>query len=350
MRTEQFTYELPQELIAQHPCRERDQARMMVVHRGEQRIEHRCVGDLPDYVRAGDLLVVNDTRVIPARLMGKKEGTGGQVELLLIEEVEPNVWDALMRCSRRPRTGSRLVFGEGRLTAVLVEDGERGRARVRFESEQSVLEQLEEIGMPPLPPYIARKQLIEGQAAEDRDRYQTVYAREPGAVAAPTAGLHFTPDLLLRLEQMGIQRAAVTLHVGLGTFRPVAVEEVERHEMESECYRIPEETARLYDETRVAGGRVVAVGSTSVRTLETVMQERGKLVACEGRSSLFIYPPFEFKAVDVFMTNFHLPKSTLLMMVSAFGGHDLVLAAYEEAVREQYRFYSYGDCMLILQD
>ena len=348
MRTELFNYELPQKLIAQQPSVVRDRARMMVIHRADRRIEHRCVGDLPDYLRPPDLLVVNDTRVIPARLMGVKEGTGGQVELLLLEEVEPAVWDVLMRCSRRPRPGARLFFGGGRLRAVLVEDGEMGRARVRFETDTPLVEQLEALGLPPLPPYIARKQDEFNQTAEDKDRYQTVYAREPGAVAAPTAGLHFTTELLEKLEASGIRRAAVTLHVGLGTFRPVSVDAIEEHAMESERYRVTEEAARLFAESRAEGGRVVAVGSTSVRTLETVVRERGDIVACEGRSALFIYPPFEFRAVDMVMTNFHLPKSTLLMMVCAFGGHELIMQAYQEAVRKEYRFYSYGDCMLIV--
>ena len=348
MQTALFDYDLPQELIAQQPALIRDRARMMVVHRAEGRIEHRRVCDMPDYLGASDLLVVNDTRVIPARLLGVKEGTGGQVELLLLEEVESGVWDVLLRASRRPRPGARMFFGGGRLRALLVKDGEKGRARIRFETDAPLLEQLESFGLPPLPPYIARKHTPDEQIAEDRERYQTVFAREPGAVAAPTAGLHFTPELLAELESAGVRRAAVTLHVGLGTFRPVAVDRVEDHEMESERYRVGGDVAHLYAETRRNDGRVVAVGSTSVRTLETVMRDKGEMVAAEGRSSLYIYPPFEFQAVDVFMTNFHLPKSTLLMMVCAFGGQDLVMEAYRVAVQERYRFYSYGDCMLIV--
>ncbi len=348
MQTELFNFELPQTLIAQEPAAKREHARLMVVHRRDGRIEHRRVSDLPSYFAKPDVLVVNDTRVIPARLLGVKEGTGGQVELLLLEELEPGIWDVLLRCSRRPRPGARLFFGGGRLQAVLLKDGERGRAHVRFESDGPFLEQLEAIGLPPLPPYIDRKTPVSEQTAEDRARYQTVYASEPGAVAAPTAGLHFSTELLRDLDTSGVRRTAVTLHVGLGTFRPVVADEVEGHEMESERYRVPEEAARLHREARAAGGRVIAVGSTTVRTLETVIRERGAIEACAGRSALFIYPPFEFRAVDMLMTNFHLPKSTLLMMICAFGGRDLILEAYAQAVREKYRFYSYGDCMLIL--
>lgn len=348
MRTDQFDYDLPEALIAQQPALVRDQARMMVVRRDTQTIEHRRVFDLPEYLVAPDLLVVNDTRVIPARLLGVKGGTGGQIELLLLEAVEGKIWDVLMRCGRRPKPGARFFFGGGRLQAVLLEDGERGKARVRFEAQEPLLELFENIGVPPLPPYISRKGSDEGQVEADRERYQTIYASEPGSVAAPTAGLHFTPELFERLAQQGVRKSTVTLHVGLGTFRPVQADEVEAHEMESERYRVPAETAQDHRAARAAGGRVVAVGSTTVRTLETVAQQEGEVVEHEGRSSLYIYPPFEFKAIDALLTNFHLPKSTLLMMVCAFGGQNFMLEAYRTAVQEQYRFYSYGDCMLIL--
>lgn len=348
MRTDEFNYDLPDGLIAQEPARERDRARMLVVHRASGRLEHRQVSDLPGYLAAPDLLVVNDTRVIPARLLGVKEGTGGQVELLLIEEVAPHEWEVLLRCARRPRIGARMFFGGGQVRAELLAEGERGRARVRFESEHPLLEQLETIGVPPLPPYIRRGPSTDALAAHDRDRYQTVYAREPGAVAAPTAGLHFTHTLLKRLEDNGVAHATVTLHVGLGTFRPVTADEVEAHKMESERYQVPRETAARCRSAREKGGRVVAVGSTTVRTLETSWKEHGDWAPAEGRSSLYIYPPYHFHAVDAMITNFHLPKSTLLMMVCAFGGRDLVMAAYRTAVREKYRFYSYGDCMLLL--
>ncbi len=328
--------------------RERDQARLMVLHRKTGVIEHRRVCDLPDYLTPADLLVVNNTRVIPARLMGVKEGTGGQIELLLLEEVDTHVWDVLLRSGRRPPVGSRMFFGGGQLQAVLLSDHTGGHARVRFDVQGPFQDHLERIGIPPLPPYIRRKNSSEDQTQEDRDRYQTVYANEPGAVAAPTAGLHFTNELLQRLQDKGVKRTAVTLHVGIGTFRPVSSETVNAHKMESERYRFPEEAARLCRGTREACGRIVAVGSTTVRTLETVMKEQGDWIPAEGRSSLYIYPPYPFQAVDVLMTNFHLPKSTLLMMVCAFGGQEFVLEAYRLAVREKYRFFSYGDCMLLL--
>ncbi|MFH0953425.1 MAG: tRNA preQ1(34) S-adenosylmethionine ribosyltransferase-isomerase QueA [Verrucomicrobiota bacterium] len=348
MKTAEFDYELPQQLIAQHPLPERDQARMLVVHRRGGTLEHRRFIDFAGYLEPRDLLVVNNTRVIPARVMGQKADTGGRVELLLLEEIRPGTWDVLLHASRRPKPGSLLTLGSGHAAAVLLEEGERGRATVRILSERPWMEIMEEIGVPPLPPYIARQGAEPGQLAADRERYQTVYAENPGAVAAPTAGLHFTPAVLEWLERKNVRRAAVTLHVGLGTFRPVETEEVEDHHMEAERYEVSEPTARLVEDTRKNGGRIVAVGSTTARTLETVVKEHGHMAACHGRTTLFIHPPYSFKAVDVLLTNFHLPKSTLLMMVCAFGGRDLILRAYEEAVTEGYRFYSYGDCMLIL--
>ncbi len=348
MRTDQFDYVLPPELIAQQPALERDRARLMVVDRALGTFTHAQVRDLPDFLREKDLLMVNDTRVIPARIMGVKAGTGGQVEMLLLEEVASHEWTVLLRSARRPFPGTRLFFAGGRLQAVVLADEERGKARVRLECEKPVLEILEEIGTPPLPPYIQRKTTDATQVAADRDRYQTVYAQSPGAVAAPTAGLHFTPALLQRLEERGVRRAAVTLHVGAGTFRPVVADDVEAHEMEGERYTVPATAARLFRKTHRTGGRVVAVGSTTVRTLETVWREQGAITECSGRSPLYIYPPFTFQAVDVMMTNFHLPRSTLIMMVCAFGGMDLVLEAYRVAVAERYRFYSYGDAMLLV--
>ena len=348
MKTADFDFELPPELIAQHPAQRREQARMLVVRRREGTLEHRHFFDLPQYLNQGDLLVVNNTRVIPARVFGKKPVTGGKVEILLLEEIRPGTWDILLHASRRPKVGALLTLGEGQAVAVLLSDGAKGRATIKIECARPWLEVLEEIGIPPLPPYIARKQETAAQLAEDRSRYQTVYAREPGAVAAPTAGLHFTDEIFQTLEKQGVRKTEVTLHVGLGTFRPVDAENVEEHRMEPERYTIPEETAKRIEETKKAGGRVVAVGSTSVRTLETAVAEHGRVIPCSGRSSLFIYPPYPFKVVDAMLTNFHLPKSTLIMMICALAGRDLILRAYEEAVKEKYRFYSYGDCMLIL--
>ena len=350
MKASDFDYELPPELIAQEPAERRDGARMMVLHRSSGVIEHRLFTDLPGYLCAGDLLVANDTRVIPARLFGRKAkaGTGGKVEFLLLEESVPGVWDALMRSRRRPKPGEQVILGEDLAVATVLEDGEQGRVKIRVESHLPWLEVLERIGQTPLPPYIQRKDAAPERGAADRIRYQTVFAREPGAVAAPTAGLHFTPEVLGRLATNGVAHATVTLHVGIGTFRPVAVENVEDHRMDFERWQIPAETARRVAATKAGEGRVVAVGTTSVRTLESAAVRRGGFGGGEGRTDLFIYPPYEFKVVDAMVTNFHLPKSTLIMMISAFAGREFVLKAYGEAIRERYRFYSYGDCMLIL--
>lgn len=350
MRTDLFDYELPPDLIAQEPAPVRDEARLLVVHRDTGRMEHRQIHHLPEYLNPTDALVLNDTRVIPARLLGVKGGSGGRVELLLLEASHDHEWEVLMRCSRRPPVDSRLYFGGGRLQAVVLAYGEQGHARVRLESADSIGidDLLEDIGVPPLPPYITRKEVTPERQASDRERYQTIYAREPGAVAAPTAGLHFTPDLLARIDAAGVARVAVTLHVGIGTFRPVSTDSVEAHVMEEERYQLTDAAAQVLRATRARGGRIVAVGSTTVRTLETIVQEKDDLIAAEGRSSIFIYPPYTFRAVDVMMTNFHLPRSTLLMMVCALGGRELMMEAYRVAVQERYRFYSYGDAMLIL--
>lgn len=350
MRTDLFNFTLPPELIAQQPMPQRDQARLMVLNRADQSIQHRRIADLPEFLHGPDVLIVNDTKVIPARVQGRKQDTGGKVEILLLEEVAVAEWDVLMRCSRRPAPGTRLEFGAGQLVAVMIADGPRGHARLKFESDRPLLDLLEDIGQPPLPPYIHRDAAAAPTAAADpdRDRYQTIYAREPGAVAAPTAGLHFTPALFEALAAQGVHRQCVTLHVGIGTFRPVTTDQVEAHEMESERYTLPAATAQACLAARAAGGRIVAVGSTSVRTLETVAAATGTLQEHAGRSTLYIYPPYPFQAVDVMMTNFHLPQSTLVMMVSAFAGREFALHAYEVAVAEHYRFYSYGDAMLIL--
>lgn len=357
MKTSDFDYELPPELIAQSPARERDQSRMLVLHRSEERMEHRRFSDIPEYLREGDLLVINDTRVIPARVYGRKAASGGKVEILLLEETAPGTWDILLHASRRPKVGSTILFGDGLASATLIADGEKGRAVIRVESARPWLDVVAEIGEPPLPPYIKRSEVSrlragasasQGDQKSDRERYQTVYAKYPGAVAAPTAGLHFTEEIFQTLEKRGVKKTTVTLHVGLGTFRPVDAEDVEDHRMEAERYVVPEETAAAIRACKARGGRVIAVGSTSVRTLETVAAEHGEVVACSGRSSLFIRPPYEFKVVAAMLTNFHLPRSTLIMMVSALATRELILKAYTEAVRERYRFFSYGDCMLIL--
>jgi S-adenosylmethionine:tRNA ribosyltransferase-isomerase len=345
MKTSDFDYYLPENLIAQHPADRRDGSRMMVLDRATGRWEHRVFSDLPSYMKSGDIVAVNNTKVIPARIFGKKPVSGGKVEIFLLEEKEPGLWDVLLRVSRRPKPGETMEFGNGRLVATMIQDGDLGRALVRFETDRPVLEWAAELGNTPLPPYIRRNS---GSLDEDRERYQTVFARHPGAVAAPTAGLHFTPEVLATLGDKGVRRVEVTLHVGLGTFRPVSAENIEEHRMEEERYFIDEAAASAIRNSRANGGRCLAVGSTSVRTLESVAAKFGDVRADEGRTDLFITPPYPFRVADMILTNFHLPKSTLLMMMSAFAGRELVLAAYEDAVREQYRFFSYGDCMLIL--
>ncbi|MDP2991315.1 MAG: tRNA preQ1(34) S-adenosylmethionine ribosyltransferase-isomerase QueA [Kiritimatiellota bacterium] len=359
MKTSDFFYHLPPELIAQQPLPERAQARMMVIQRAGGVFDHRRVADLPAFLRPCDLLVVNDTRVIPARLYGHKIATGGRVEILLIEETAPGVWEAFLR-ARHTKPGARLELAEGQVQAEVLAVKDEGRVTLQLRHARPLLEILETDGVTPLPPYIKRARSDAQERAADRERYQTVYARNPGAVAAPTAGLHFTEALLTTLEQQGVRHAAVTLHVGPGTFKPVTVAEVEQHRMDAERYTVPEVTARLIRETRAARGRIVAVGSTVVRTLETVaaahdsvadhesVVDHGAVAASQGRSDLFIYPPYKFRVVDALLTNFHLPSSSLLMMVSALAGRELILRAYAEAIRERYRFYSYGDCMLIV--
>ncbi len=348
METDIFHYNLPRDLIAQQPASRRDQSRMLVVCRSENSIKHKLFSDFPAFLNAGDLLVVNDTRVIPARVWGRKQRSGGIVEILFLEETEPGIWSALMHASRRPKIGARIILGDGKAEAEVLADGRKGETVLKITAQRPLRDLLEEIGVPPLPPYIKREKKRTDAQQVDRERYQTVYARDPGAVAAPTAGLHFTSEILDQLEKQGIHRAAITLHVGPGTFRPVDTDRVEDFQMEPERYEVPEPTVRAIEEAGQRGGRVVAVGSTTVRTLETVAAEHGKIIPAKGRTRLFIYPPFEFKVVDALLTNFHLPKSTLLMMICAFGGMDLIMQAYHEAVKERYRFYSYGDCMLII--
>jgi S-adenosylmethionine:tRNA ribosyltransferase-isomerase len=345
MKTAEFDYNLPANLIAQHPLEDRAAARMMVLRRDTGSIEHRCVRELPCFLQSGDLLVVNDTRVIPARILGKRTDTGGKVELLLLEQCGPNVWRALCRARRRPQMGSQLTLADGRVQAEVLSLEPEGRTTVRLECRETLVDVLEEVGLTPLPPYIKRP---DGPEPADRERYQTVYATNPGAVAAPTAGLHMTTDLLDQLAARGVARTAITLHVGPGTFRPVTAELVEEHVMESERSEVSPETAEKVNRTREEGGRVIAVGTTTVRTLESAAADGGMVRTFSGRTDLFIRPPYAFKAVDCMLTNFHLPKSTLLMMISAFAGRDLIMKAYHEAVEAGYRFYSYGDCMLIL--
>ncbi|MDF7808975.1 tRNA preQ1(34) S-adenosylmethionine ribosyltransferase-isomerase QueA [Pontiellaceae bacterium B12219] len=354
MKTDLFNYDLPPELIAQHPPERRELARMMVLHRNSGTIEHRHITDIVDYLHEPDALVVNNTKVIPARIFGHKTASGGKVELLLLEEIQDGdpptpssgvtCWKVLMKASRRPKAGDSLTLCSGKATATMLYDGEQGEAVLKIESDRPLLEILDEEGVPPLPPYIARKALTPEQIENDKIRYQTVFAKNPGSAAAPTAGLHFTPELFRTLEKQGVVKAELTLHVGLGTFRPVSADIITDHEMHHERYLVTEEAAATISNARKNGGKVVAVGSTSVRTLES-LPTLGK---AEGSTNIFIYPPYEFRNVNAILTNFHLPKSTLLMMMSAFASRDLMMKAYEIAVQEKYRFFSYGDCMLIL--
>ena len=347
-KTAEFEFELPADLIAQEPLLDREAARMMVVDRAAGTLSHHHVRDLPAFLVPGDCLVLNDTRVIPARLHGHKSGTGGRVELLLLEETAPGDWDALCGSARRPKPGSRLLMAGGRLVAEVLEWREGGGVKVRLVSDEPLLQVLEEVGLPPLPPYIKRPVAPAHEVLErDRHYYQTVYAKVPGAVAAPTAGLHLTEAMLAALAARGVNRAAVTLHVGMGTFKPVKADRVCDHVMESERFVIPASEVATMARTRQVGGRLVAVGSTVVRTLESAAGFGRLPVPGSGRTGIFIYPPYPFKVVDAMLTNFHLPRSTLLMMVSALAGTELIRKAYAEAVQARYRFYSYGDCMLI---
>lgn len=360
MKTSEFDYALPPELIAQEPLAERSGSRMMVVHRSSGTLEHKHVFDLPEYLVAGDLLVVNDTKVFPARILGVRSDTGGKIELLLVEEVESgakgtgsdgkhvSTWDCFLRAGSRPIPGMRFLMANGRIKAQIVDMRGDGRVTVMLFSDFPLMEVLKNNGYAPVPPYIHRSADTEFRTDMDRKRYQTIYAAKTGAVAAPTAGLHFSEELFQVLEDMCVCRTAITLHVGPGTFKPVSAEVVKDHVMESERYVVTEDAERAVSMAKNNGRRVVAVGSTSVRTLETVHMDHGWICACSGRTSAFIYPPYEFKAVDIMLTNFHLPKSTLIMMVCAFGGMDLIMAAYREAIANEYRFYSYGDCMLVL--
>ena len=340
MTTKDFYYELPQELIAQTPLKDRTASRLLVLDRKSGEMEHRRFRDITEYLRPGDCLVMNNTRVIPARLYGVKEDTGGKIEFLLLNRIDLDTWEIILKPGKRGRKGARFVFGDGALRAEITEVKPDGNRIVRFEYEGVWEQLLDRLGEMPLPPYIKEK-------LTDKERYQTVYSKIDGSAAAPTAGLHFTEELIEQIKDMGVNTAYLTLHVGLGTFRPVSVENVEEHVMHSERYEINEETADLINRTRENGGRIIAVGTTSVRTLETAADDDGRLKAESGNTDIFIYPGYKFKAVDALITNFHLPESTLLMLVSAFAGKDKVFKAYEEAVKVKYRFFSFGDAMFI---
>jgi S-adenosylmethionine:tRNA ribosyltransferase-isomerase len=341
MKTSDFYYDLPQELIAQTPIEPRDHSRLLVMDKKTGETTDRHFYDILDYLHEGDLLVINNSRVLPARLYGIKEGTGSHMELLLLEQKENMVWETLVKPGKKARLGAKFIFGDGLLTGEIIEVKPDGNRLIRFESPKNFFEALEEIGQMPLPPYITEK-------LEDRERYQTVYSKELGSSAAPTAGLHFTKDLMEKIRSKGVHIAEVTLHVGLGTFRPVKAEEITDHKMHSEHYHIPKETAALINQTKQNGGRVIAVGTTSCRTLESVATFFGEIKECEGYTDIFIYPGYDFKVLDGLITNFHLPESTLIMLVSALAGYDHTMKAYEHAVKEKYRFFSFGDAMLIL--
>lgn len=339
MKKSDFSFDLPEELIAQTPIAERDHSRLLVLDKITGEIEHRHFYDLPSFLRKGDCLVLNDSRVLPARLLGCRS-SGGGVELVLLRDLGDGKWECLSRPGRKTKPGTELSFGEGELTATVLSVADGGNRIVQFHYEGIFLEVLERLGKMPLPPYIKAE-------LEDSERYQTVYSRELGSAAAPTAGLHFTKELLDEIRARGVKICTVTLHVGLGTFRPVKEDEIEDHEMHSEFCIIPEETARIVTETRQKGGRVIAVGTTSCRTLESFAAEDGSLSAASGWTNIFIYPGYRFRCIDALVTNFHLPESTLIMLVSALAGRENILNAYKTAVEERYRFFSFGDAMFI---
>ena len=340
MKVSDFNYELPQELIAQFPIEKRDESRLMILNRKEQTIEHKIFKDIIDYLKPGDCLVRNNTKVIPARLYGVKEETGANVEFLLLNQIENNIWEVMVRPGRRLRIGTKVSFGDGILKAKILEEMPGGNRKVEFYYTGIFNEILDKIGLMPLPPYIKEE-------LKEKDRYQTVYAKYDGSAAAPTAGLHFTEELLEKIKEKGIEIANVTLHVGIGTFRPVKEENVEEHEMHTEHYYIKKEDAEKINKAKKEGGRVIAVGTTSCRVLESVADENGLVKEIEGDTGIYIYPGYKFKCIDALITNFHLPESTLLMLVSALAGREYILKAYKEAVNEKYRFFSFGDAMFI---
>lgn len=339
MQVSEFNYELPEELIAQHPIDKRDESRLMVLNRKEKTIEHKIFKDIIDYLKPGDCLVRNNTKVIPARLYGKKN-TGANVEFLLLKNMGNDIWETIVRPGNKLHSGAKVIFGEGILKAEVLETLDGGTRKVKFYYEGIFNEILDKIGLMPLPPYIHEK-------LKQKDRYQTVYAKYDGSAAAPTAGLHFTPELLEEIQKNGVEIANVTLHVGIGTFRPVKEETVEEHKMHTEHFYIKKEDADKINEAKQNGGRIIAIGTTSCRVLETVADENGIVKECEGDTSIFIYPGYKFKILDGLITNFHLPQSTLLMLVSALAEKDYIMKAYEEAVKEKYRFFSFGDAMFI---
>ena len=340
MKTADFDYELPQELIAQDPLEQRDSSRLLILDKKTGERTHRIFHDIIDYLHEGDCLVINNTKVIPARLIGEREGTGGKVEVLLLKRKTDNVWETLVKPGKKARPGMRLSFGGGLLHAEVQEVVDEGNRLIRFEYEGIFEEILDQLGQMPLPPYITHQ-------LKDKNRYQTVYAKYEGSAAAPTAGLHFTEELLQQIQEKGVRIARVTLHVGLGTFRPVKVEDVSEHHMHTEFYHVSQEAADIINETKKQGGRVICVGTTSCRTIESAADEQGVVQAKEGDTDIFIYPGYRFKVLDCLITNFHLPESTLLMLVSALAGKENIMAAYKEAVEMKYRFFSFGDAMFI---
>jgi S-adenosylmethionine:tRNA ribosyltransferase-isomerase len=340
LNVKDFNFDLPQELIAQHPLQKRDESRLMVVNKTNREIEHKRFKDIIGYLNPGDCLVLNDTRVLPARLLGVKEDTGGKMEFLLLKRIDVNHWETLVKPGKKAKIGTNFIFGNGELKAKVISISEGGSRIVEFEFHGIFEEVLDKLGEMPLPPYITEK-------LEDKERYQTVFSKQIGSAAAPTAGLHFTEDLLSQIKAKGVKVAFVTLHIGLGTFRPVKAELVEDHEMHSEYYVLNKQTADIINETKENGGRIIAVGTTSNRTLESIANENGRVEEKSGWTDIFIYPGYKFKIVDALITNFHLPESTLIMLVSAFAGQNLVMGAYDIAVKEKYRFFSFGDAMFL---
>ncbi|AKN32482.1 S-adenosylmethionine tRNA ribosyltransferase [Clostridium carboxidivorans P7] len=340
MKVTDFDFYLPEELIAQCPLEKRDEARLMLLDKNTGEIEHKIFKDIIDYLEPGDCLVLNDTRVLPARLIGSKENTGGKIEFLLLKRIDKDKWETLVKPGKRAQVGTRFVFGDGELKAEVVSVEEDGNRIVKFEYEGIFEEVLDKLGQMPLPPYIKEK-------LEDKEMYQTVYSKEQGSAAAPTAGLHFTEELLKKIEEKGVNIAFLTLHVGLGTFRPVKVENIQDHNMHSEYYTMSKETADIINKTRKNGKSIIAVGTTSCRTLETIGNDEGEVREQSGWTDIFIYPGYKYKMVDKLITNFHLPESTLIMLVSALAGRENVMNAYDTAVKERYRFFSFGDAMFI---